>query len=44
MKAVLKKTTEKIRPHLEKIYRIKQKCNSKIKKLLQEKEEIEENI
>ena len=32
MKVVLKKKTEKIRPHLEEIYRIKQKCNAKIKK------------
>ena len=46
MKAVLKKTKQKIRPHLEEIYRIKQKCNAKIKKLLEEKEERlrEENI
>ena len=48
MKAVLKKTNKKIRPHLEEISRLKQKCNAKIKKLLEEKEErlrdIEENI
>ena len=39
MKAVLKKTTQKIRSHLEEISRLKQKCNTKIKKLLEEKEE-----
>ena len=48
MKAVLKKTTQKIRPHLEEISRLKQKCNAKMTKLLEEKEErlreIEENI
>ena len=48
MKAVLKKTKQKICPHLEEISRLKQKCNAKMTKLLEEKEErlreIEENI